>query len=58
MAKLKEKITLKQHRGGIYEVLTLENRMEPSVGSIIVARNVEDLMLEAKVHGVLTVKVV
>jgi hypothetical protein len=58
MAKIREKITLKQHRGGVYEVLSLENRMDPKVGDLIVARNVEDLMIEAKVHGVLTVKVV
>ena len=54
---MKEKITLKLRGTGVYEVIGLENRLEPTVGDYIVARNVEDLILEAKINKNLTVKI-
>ena len=56
MAKLKEKVTLKQ-KGSTYIVVALENRIDPQVGYGLIAADVEDLLLEAKVHGRLTVKI-
>lgn len=54
----KEIIKLKQHRGGIYTVVALENRMEPAIGSTLVARNVEELVMETnRIHSKLTVKI-
>lgn len=56
MAKLKEKISLR-YQGGRYIVTALENRMSPPTGTAITAESVQDLLLEAKVHGALTVKI-
>jgi hypothetical protein len=56
MAKLKEKVTLKT-KGSTYVVVALENRLEPQVGYGLIAADVEDLLIEAKVHGRLTVKI-
>jgi hypothetical protein len=54
----KEIIKLKQHRGGIYTVVALENRMEPAIGSTLVAKNVEELVMESnRIHSKLTVKI-
>ena len=57
MAKLKEKISLR-YQGGRYIVVSLENRLAPSVGHAITAEAVQDLLLEAKIHGALSVKVI
>jgi len=57
MAKLREKIILRA-KGGAYVVQSLENRIEPRVGSALNDAAIEKLLLEAKVHGALTVKVV
>ena len=57
MTKLREKIVLK-YQTGRYIVQSLENRMAPPVGTAVTPKSVEDLLLEAKVHGALTVKVV
>ena len=57
MAKLKEKISLR-YQGGRYIVTALENRMTPITGTAITADAVQDLLLEAKVKGTLTVKIV
>lgn len=56
MAKLKEKISLR-YQGGRYIVTALENRMSPPTGTAITPESVQDLLLEAKVHGALTVKI-
>ena len=56
MVKLKEKIVLKI-RNSSFVVSTLENRIEPAVGKVLSADDVSNLLLEAKVHGALTVKV-
>jgi hypothetical protein len=56
MAKLKEKISLR-YQGGRYIVTALENRLSPSVGYALTADAVEKLLLEAKVSGCLTVKI-
>jgi hypothetical protein len=54
----KEIIKLKQHRGGIYTVVALENRIEPKIGDTLVARNVEELLIEAnRIHSKLTLKI-
>ena len=57
MGAVKEKIVLKLRGTGVYEVIGLENRLEPTVGDYIVARNVEDLILEAKINKNLTIKI-
>ena len=57
MAKLKEKIVLKYH-GARYMVKSLENRIEPRIGQGLSKEDIEKLLLEAKVSGCLTVKVV
>lgn len=57
MAKLKQKIIL-TYKDGRYIVRSLENRMAPPVGTAVTPKTVEDLLLEAKVHGCLTVKVI
>lgn len=57
MVKLKEKIILKA-KGSAYVVQSLENRIEPRVGSALNDKAIEALLLEAKVHGALTVKVI
>lgn len=57
MAKLREKIVMK-YQGGRYVIQSLENRMAPPVGTAVTPKTVEDLLLEAKVHGALTVKIV
>jgi hypothetical protein len=57
MVKLKEKIVLKT-RNSSYVVSTLENRIEPAVGKVLSADDVSKLLLEAKVSGALTVKVI
>jgi hypothetical protein len=56
MVKLKEKVTLKT-KGSTYIVVALENRIEPQVGYGLIAADVEDLLLEAKQYGRLTVKI-
>lgn len=56
MAKLKEKVTLKT-KGSTYIVVALENRIDPQVGYGLIAADVEDLLLEAKQYGRLTVKI-
>ena len=56
MAKLKEKVILKA-KGSAYVVQSLENRMTPATGTAITAKDVESLLLEAKISGCLTVKV-
>lgn len=57
MAKLKEKIIL-TYKSGRYIVRSLENRMAPPVGTAVTPETVENLLLEAKISGALTVKVV
>lgn len=57
MAKLKEKIILK-FRNGSYVVQSLENRITPFIGNVLNEGEVSKLLLEAKVHGALTVKVI
>ena len=57
MTKLKEKIILKA-KGSAYVVQSLENRIEPRVGSALNEAAIEKLLLEAKISGALTVKVV
>lgn len=57
MVKLKEKIILKS-KGDAYVVQSLENRITPKTGTAITADAVEKLLLEAKVSGCLTVKVI
>ena len=57
MAKLKEKIILKS-KGDAFVVQSLENRLTPKIGIAITADAVEKLLLEAKVSGCLTVKVI
>ena len=55
---MKEKIVLKRVGDGLYKTISLENRLEPTVGDVMVARNVEDLLVTAKIHKNLTVKIV
>lgn len=57
MTKLREKIIL-TYKGGRYIVRSLENRIAPPVGTAVTPKTVEDLLLEAKVSGSLTVKIV
>jgi len=57
MTKLKEKIILKA-KGSGYVVQSLENRIEPRVGIALAKEDIEKLLIEAKVSGALTVKVV
>ena len=57
MVKLKEKIILKS-KGSAYVVQSLENRIEPRVGSALNKAEIDSLLMEAKVSGCLTVKVV
>lgn len=57
MVKLREKIVLK-YQGTRYVVQSLENRVEPRIGLALGKEDVEKLLLDAKVHGALTVKVV
>jgi hypothetical protein len=57
MSKLREKIILKS-KDKVYVVQSLENRIEPRVGTALNKEDVEKLLLEAKVHGALTVKVI
>lgn len=57
MAKLKEKIILKA-KNSAFIVQSLENRITPQTGSVITAEAVEKLLLEAKVSGCLTVKII
>lgn len=54
---LKEKIALKQLRNNSYQVVSLENRTVPSIGTIINVSEVDTLLMEAKVKQVLTVKI-
>jgi len=54
---LKEKIILKS-KGSAYVVKSLENRIEPRIGQGLSKEDIEKLLFEAKVSGVLTVKVV
>ena len=56
MVKLKEKIVLKS-KGDAFVVQSLENRLTPKTGTAITAETVEKLLLEAKVSGCLTVKI-
>lgn len=53
---MKEKVTLK-HRGNVYVVQSLENRVSPRIGVALTEGQVEDLLIEAK-RGNLTVKIV
>lgn len=53
---MKEKITLK-HRGNVYVVQSLENRVAPRIGIALTENQVEDLLVEAKNKN-LTVKIV
>lgn len=57
MTKLREKIILKA-KGSAYVVQSLENRIEPKIGSALSVADVDKLLMEAKLHGALTVKVV
>ena len=57
MTKLREKIILKA-KGSAYVVQSLENRIEPKIGSALSVADVDKLLMEAKIHGALTVKVV
>lgn len=52
---MKEKVTLR-HRGNVYIVQSLENRIDPRVGVVLTESQVEDLLIEAK-RGNLTVKI-
>lgn len=54
---IKEKIALKQLRDNSYKVVSLENRIEPAIGSILKTAAINDLLMEAKVKKVLTVKI-
>jgi hypothetical protein len=54
---VKEKIILK-HRGTHYVVQSLENRVSPRIGMALSEDQVENLLLEAKIHKTLTVKIV
>jgi hypothetical protein len=57
MTKLREKIILKT-KGSAYIVQSLENRITPFVGNVLNEGEVTKLLLEAKVSGALTVKVI
>jgi hypothetical protein len=57
MTKLREKIILKA-KGSAYIVQSLENRITPFVGNVLNEGEVTKLLLEAKVSGALTVKVI
>lgn len=57
MVKLREKIVLK-YQGTRYVVQSLENRIEPRIGLALAKEDIDKLLLEAKVSGALTVKVI
>jgi hypothetical protein len=56
MADMKERVDI-TYKNGDYQVAGLTNRTEPLVGSYLNSKEVEDLVLEAKRSGKLTVSI-
>jgi len=56
MAAMKERVDI-SYKNGDYRVVGLTNRVEPRVGSYLDIKGVEDLILEAKRNGMLTVSI-
>ena len=53
---MKEVVKLKQV-GKVYKVVALENRTEPAVGDVISLAEVDELILDSRRLGRLTVKI-
>lgn len=56
MADMKERVDI-TYKNGDYQIVGLTNRTEPRVGSYLNDKEVEDLILEAKRNGKLTVSI-
>jgi hypothetical protein len=56
---MKEVVKLKQvnKTKGLYKVISLENRTDPLVGDVITIGDVDELLLEVRRNGRLTVKI-
>ena len=53
---MRQKIDIKM-KNGRYKVVGLSNRKEPYVGSVIEEKQLDELILEAKRNGELTVNI-
>lgn len=56
MASMKEKVDL-SYKNGVYLVMGLVNRTEPCIGKVLETGDVDELILEAKRRGKLTVSI-